>query len=95
MMLEKQDLEDLIRELSGGDLPVSITYTIQIMALKNPVEVSYFTDLDGVRKFQGLDGLFRYVYGEFDNIDEATRLLPEIQRMGYHDAFIKFLARYQ
>jgi len=95
MMLEKDDLEDLIRELSGGDLPVTITFTIQIMALENPVEVSHFTNLEGVRKFQGRDGLYRYVYGEFNNIDEALKLLPVIQSKGYPDAFIMYLARYQ
>jgi outer membrane protein OmpA-like peptidoglycan-associated protein len=94
-MLEKQDLEDLIRELSGEGLPVTITFTIQIMALENPVEVSYFTNLDGVRKFQGKDGLHRYVYGEFDSIDEALKRLPEIRDLGYTDAFIMYLARYR
>ena len=95
MMLEKQDLEDLIRDMSGGDLPVVITYTIQIMALENPVEVTYFKDLDGVRKFQGRDGLFRYVYGEYEDIGEALNRLPEIRDMGYSDAFIMYLARYK
>ena len=95
MMLEKQDLEDLIREMSGDDLPVVITYTIQIMALENPVEVGYFKDLDGVSRFRGRDGLYRYVYGEFDSIDKAMKMLPEIQDMGYHDAFIMYLARYK
>jgi outer membrane protein OmpA-like peptidoglycan-associated protein/Tol biopolymer transport system component len=95
MMLEKQDLEDLIRDLSGDDLPVVITYTIQIMALENPVDVSYFKDLDGVRRFMGRDGLYRYVYGEFEGIDDAMKILPEIQEMGYTDAFIMYLARYK
>jgi outer membrane protein OmpA-like peptidoglycan-associated protein/tetratricopeptide (TPR) repeat protein len=94
-MKEQKELEDMVRDLSDDRLPVSITYTIQIMALKNPVKVSYFRDLGNVMMFVGKDGFHRYVYGEFEEISEALEELPRIRKMGYHDAFIMYLARYK
>ncbi len=94
-MKEQKELEDMVRNLSDGRLPVSITFTIQIMALKNPVKVDYFRDLDNVRMFVGKDGFHRYVYGEFEEIAEALKELPRVRKMGYHDAFIMYLARYK
>jgi len=94
-MKEQKELEEMIRKLSDGRLPVIITYTIQIMALKNPVKVDYFRDLGNVRMFIGKDGLHRYVYGEYEEISEALKELPRVRKMGYHDAFIMYLARYK
>ncbi|KPK86996.1 MAG: hypothetical protein AMS27_03655 [Bacteroides sp. SM23_62_1] len=94
-MMEQQVLEDLIISMTGGEMPVSITFTIQIMALRNPVNTDYFTDLEDVRMFVGKDGLHRYVYKEFEEISEAQEELPRIRNMGYQDAFIMYLARYK
>ena len=57
--------------------------------------MSYFKDLPGVNSYAGQDGLHRYVYGEFDGIDQAIKQLPEIKQMGYHDAFIMSILRYK
>ena len=95
MLMEQENLEDLIRSLSGSNLPVSVTFTIQIMALKNPVKTDYFRDLANVTMFSGSDGFYRYVYGDFQNISEALKELPRIHKMGYKDAFIMYMARYR
>ncbi len=94
-MLERIDLERLIADLSGGNTTVSASYTIQIMALKNPVEVSYFKPLEGVVMYSGNDGLHRYVYGTYQGIEEALKVLPSIKEMGYKDAFIMSILRYR
>jgi outer membrane protein OmpA-like peptidoglycan-associated protein/tetratricopeptide (TPR) repeat protein len=94
-MMEQHNLEDLILSTTEGEIPVSITFTIQIMALRKPVKVDYFRDLDNVKVFIGKDGLHRYVYSEFDEISEAQAELPRIRNMGYQDAFIMYLARYK
>ena len=65
------------------------------MALKTPVEVDLFLPLEGILKYAGRDGLHRYVYGEYDGIDKALDLLPELRDMGYHDAFIMSVLRYR
>ncbi|MFC2111913.1 OmpA family protein [Bacteroidota bacterium] len=94
-MLEQQDLERLIARLSEEGIVVSASYTIQIMALKNPVEISHFKPLQDIEMYAGKDGFHRYVYGEFNSINEALGRLPEIKLMGYKDAFIMSILRYE
>jgi outer membrane protein OmpA-like peptidoglycan-associated protein len=94
-MMEKRDLEQLIAQLSAEGIMVEASFTIQIMALKKPVEVDFFLPLEGVIKYTGRDGLHRYVYGEYDGIDLALDMLPTLKDMGYHDAFIMSVLRYQ
>jgi hypothetical protein len=94
-MMEKRQFEELVASMIEGEVSPVITFTIQIMALKRPVPVSYFKDLTPVHKFEGKDGLTRYVYGEFKEIDTALKELKTVRSKGYHDAFIMYLARYQ
>jgi hypothetical protein len=94
-MMEKRDLEQLIAQLSQEGIMVEASFTIQIMALKNPVEVDFFLPLEGVLKYSGRDGLHRYVYGEYDGIDLALNMLPTLIDMGYQDAFIMSVLRYR
>jgi outer membrane protein OmpA-like peptidoglycan-associated protein/Tol biopolymer transport system component len=94
-MMEQEELEELILIMTEGERPVSITYTIQIMALRKPVKVEYFKDLDNVRMFVGKDGLHRYVYNEFTDVSDALKELPRVRNLGYQDAFIMYLARYK
>ncbi|MCK5465821.1 MAG: OmpA family protein, partial [Bacteroidales bacterium] len=94
-MMEKRDLEQLIAQLSEEGIMVEASFTIQIMALKNPVEVDFFLPLEGVLKYSGRDGLHRYVYGEYDGIDLALNMLPTLIDMGYQDAFIMSVLRYR
>jgi outer membrane protein OmpA-like peptidoglycan-associated protein/tetratricopeptide (TPR) repeat protein len=94
-MMEIRDLEQLIAQLSEEGIMVEASFTIQIMALKNPVEVDFFLPLEGVLKYSGRDGLHRYVYGEYDGIDLALNMLPTLIDMGYQDAFIMSVLRYR
>ncbi len=94
-MLEKEDLEDLVRSLSDSSVSVSATFTIQIMALRKPVSIDYFSNLENVTMFIGNDGLHRYVYGNFQSMSEALKELPRIRKMGYKDAFIVYMERYK
>ena len=95
MIMEQEDLKYLIRNLSDPIIAVSATFTIQIMALRNPVGTDYFRDIGDVTMFSGNDGFHRYVFGDFQNISEALKELPRIQNMGYKDAFIIYMARYK
>ncbi len=94
-MLEQRDLEQLIAQLSEEGILVEASFTIQIMALKNPVRISFFLPLEGVIAYEGRDGLHRYVYGEYDGIYDALDMLPTLKDMGYHDAFIMSILRYR
>lgn len=69
-------------------------YTIQLIALKIPVETSYFKNLEGVRRIKGPDGLYRYIWGKFDHATAKTKR-RKIMNMGYPGAFIMNLDYYE
>ena len=94
-MLEQKELERIIASLSEQGIAASISFTIQIMALRKPVDTSHFKPLKGVLVYAGRDGFHRYIYGEFDSIQDALQELPSIQQMGYEDAFIMSILRYK
>jgi outer membrane protein OmpA-like peptidoglycan-associated protein len=96
-ILEKRELDKRIRTLTAGE-PVSKEakrYTIQVMALKNARDASWFSNLPGVRRIDGADGLHRYIVGEFISVQEALQKLPSVKALGYKDAFIMNIKNYK
>ena len=71
------------------------TFTIQLMALKNPVELSYFSNVSNVKKHLGKDGYTRYTYGEYIGYYKAKEAIQEIVNKGYTDAFVVNVERYK
>ncbi len=69
-------------------------YTVQVKALKIPVQLSYFNNLPNVQVFKGSDGLHRYVTGEYASLSEAESALSSVIRLGYRDAFVAPIDRY-
>jgi outer membrane protein OmpA-like peptidoglycan-associated protein len=63
-------------------------YTIQIMALRNPVDISYFKNLSGVQKYVGANEIHRYYYGKYKGIEAAKNELGKLVELGYADAFV-------
>ncbi len=66
-----------------------IRFAIQIMALRNPVDVGFFANLSDVIVSLGEDGLYRYFYGSYSSIEQAKEDLPRIIELGYKDAFVR------
>ncbi|MCK5823426.1 MAG: OmpA family protein [Bacteroidales bacterium] len=64
------------------------TYTIQLFALKHPVELNYFKNLQGVERNQGSDGFYRYTTGKYKGFKTAKQECQKIINKGYSDAFI-------
>ncbi|MBN2347946.1 MAG: PD40 domain-containing protein [Bacteroidales bacterium] len=64
-------------------------YTIQIIALKNPVNTSYFRNLKNVKISRGDDGFHRYTYGEYPGYSIAETELLKVRKLGYPNAFIR------
>ncbi len=65
-------------------------YTVQVMALLNPVDVSYFRNIDGrIVILHGKDAFYRYTYGQFKTLAEAKKARLQILRKGYPDVFVK------
>ncbi|MFO7658229.1 MAG: SPOR domain-containing protein [Bacteroidales bacterium] len=67
----------------------SISYTVQVMALRKNLEINYFKEFSDIVVYEGNDNLYRYVIGEFDSFDKANATLRKALDYGYHDAFIR------
>jgi outer membrane protein OmpA-like peptidoglycan-associated protein len=87
-IIEKKSFENVLRNKTAGEKHKSLRYMIQVMALKNPVDIGYFKNLDTVEDVLGQDGFHRYIYGDFDNIIAATEALTVVRKNGYKDAFV-------
>ncbi len=64
-------------------------YTVQIMALKNPVKADYFNNMDGLTIQVGYDGFYRYIAGKYNSINEAKSDMMKLKSLGYKNAFIR------
>ncbi|MBN1108821.1 MAG: PD40 domain-containing protein [Bacteroidales bacterium] len=70
-------------------------YTVQVMALYNPVDISYFKHIDDMKvMYNENDRFYRYTSGRFATREEAEALLRELKRKGYpDDIFVKKVSR--
>jgi outer membrane protein OmpA-like peptidoglycan-associated protein/tetratricopeptide (TPR) repeat protein len=64
------------------------TYTIQLMATKQPVAKSRFRGLFDVEEHQGDDGYYRYTWGEYIGKTSAKQALDDVLNKGFIDAFV-------
>lgn len=83
-----------INDLSVEDEDV-LYYTVQVMALYNPVDISYFkyiTDLKVL--YNEEDRFYRYTTGIFNTKEEAEEWRNELFKLGYpQEIFIKKVSR--
>ena len=70
-------------------------YTVQVMALYNPVDVSYFKYVNDIKVFYNENDLFyRYTTGRFDDKEEAYTHKSDLMIKGYpDDLFVKKVTR--
>lgn len=70
-------------------------YTVQVMALYNPVDISYFKHVDDIRVFYNENDFFyRYTTGVFKNKNDAYAHRDMLIRLGYPaDLFVKKVTR--
>jgi tetratricopeptide (TPR) repeat protein len=73
----------------GEESSISISYKVQVMALKKPVDFRTFSNLSGVVVSYQNDNWYRYSLGNFSNRSDAEELLLQVVAKGYKDAFIK------
>jgi hypothetical protein len=64
------------------------TFTIQLFALKKPLENPSYKGLKDVEVIQGKDGYYRYVWGEFLGKTSAKQALEDVIAKGFYDAFV-------
>lgn len=69
-------------------------FTVQLMALYNPVDISFFIGLDDVKVLFGKDLFYRYTTGRLRTLEEAEQHRTDIINMGYPEQiFIKKVYR--
>lgn len=86
--VEVKDISDI--DKTGREI---LYYTVQLMALYNPADVSYFVGLN-VEVIYGKDRFYRYTTGRLETVEEAEQLRTEIVNMGYpEEIFIKKVYR--
>ncbi len=59
------------------------------MALRTPVDISFFKNVDGVQQKKYDDGYYRYTVGNTKSYSEAKELKEVLNKAGYKDAYIK------
>lgn len=96
------DSSILIRNLNVNDVGDTniqdseiLYYTVQVMALYNPVDVSYFKYINDMKViYNEVDKFYRYTTGTLSTKEEAYALRSELIRKGYpDDLFIKKVSR--
>lgn len=84
------EINNIVRPLaktaSTFDYPV---YTIQLLCVKKPVDLTYFYGLKPIKISKSNDGYYRYTYKEFYNYNEAQKTLNNLKRCCHKDAFIQ------
>jgi hypothetical protein len=92
------DSSILIRNLKVSDITENdsqdttiLYYTVQVMALYNPVDISYFRHVSDIKVFfNESDMFYRYTTGIFNNKNEAYAHRDDLFSKGYpDDLFIK------
>lgn len=70
-------------------------YAVQVMALHKPVDISYFSNIPGIRVlYSDTDKFYHYITGKFPNKDDAKLLRLELLRKGYpEEIFIKKVSK--
>jgi hypothetical protein len=65
------------------------SYTIQLRASKQPININRFISLDGVVEVSSDDGYYRYIFGEYDTFAEAKEALRQVNKSEFKDAYIR------
>jgi hypothetical protein len=100
--IAEADTSKLIKNLNVNDLNDSnvndadiLYYTVQVMALYNPIDISYFRYIPDIQvMYNDQDRFYRYTTGMFHDREEAFALRLELIRKGYpEDIFIKKVSK--
>ncbi len=82
------------KEIIMAETDEAEVYTVQVMALRNPVSLDYFEELEDVEQHYGRDGYFRYSTGTFETLEKANAYAEQLSDQ-YSNAFTISRARYR
>lgn len=86
-----------VRDVTETDNEDILYYTVQVIALYNPVNVSYFKHIDDLKIiYNENDKFYRYTTGEFPTREDAYKLRLDLISKGYPmDIFVKKVTQQQ
>ncbi len=96
------DTSILVRNLKVNDVSDAniidsdvLYYTVQVMALHKPVDISYFKYITDLKvMYNDADRFYRYTTGKFNTREEATAHRAELLKKGYpEEIFIKKVSK--
>jgi hypothetical protein len=96
------DSADLIRNMRVNDITDNtvadaevLYYTVQVMALYNPVDITYFRYVNDMKvMYNDEDKFFRYTTGQFATLQEAVARRTDLINKGYpEDIFVKKISK--
>jgi hypothetical protein len=93
MMIMNMNVND-VTDLNINDSDI-LYYTVQVMALHNPVDISYFKYISDMKvMYNDNDKFYRYTTGKYKTREEAYARRTELIRKGYpEDTFIKKVSK--
>ncbi|HLN56200.1 MAG TPA: hypothetical protein VK207_09420 [Bacteroidales bacterium] len=98
--IDAVDTALLIRDMNVNDISETVEeeilyYTVQVIALYNPVDVSYFKYIDDIKiMYNAADRFYRYTTGEFPTREDAHKWRLDLISKGYpEEIFIKKVSR--
>jgi tetratricopeptide (TPR) repeat protein len=82
------DFEEILR-IWGDETMEDLVYKVQIAAFKIPknFKSDHFKDLGKIERLR-LDGITRFMIGEFKTLNEAYKFRNQVREKGINDAFI-------
>jgi hypothetical protein len=83
--IEKEVVKYVPTTVTSGEK----SYSVQLMALKTPVDISFFKNVDGIQQKKYDDGYYRYTVGNTKSYSEAQELKEKLKKAGYTDAYIR------
>lgn len=101
-LVESVDPSILIKNMNVNDLNDAnindsdiLYYTVQVIALYNPCDITYFKYIRDIRvMYNDVDKFYRYTTGVFNTKEDAQSLKLELLRKGYpDDIFVKKVSK--
>jgi hypothetical protein len=94
------DTSMLVKNMNVTDLGENVEeeilyYTVQVIALYNPCDVSYFKHIDDIKIiYNESDKFYRYTTGEFPTREDAYKRRLDLISKGYpNDIFVKKVSK--
>ncbi len=82
-------MQPATRNLATEDKKNEGEFTIQVFALKNPVDTNRFSNLPDLAFVEGDDSFYRYFTGNYQTYEQARNDLQRVVQLGYKGAFVR------